>query len=81
MESPRGINDPSLGAFAEMLAEADCVLLLGKRLDFTLNLGTAPAFASKCRFMQIDPEWEEIERTQRAVGDRLVTKALVHRTG
>ncbi|SAL05477.1 thiamine pyrophosphate protein [Caballeronia calidae] len=75
-ESPRGINDPSLGAFAEMLAEADYVLLLGKRLDFTLSFGAAPAFSSRCRFMQIDPEWEEIERTQRAVGDRLVTKAL-----
>jgi acetolactate synthase-1/2/3 large subunit len=37
MESPRGIADPSLGAFAEMLAQADCVLLLGKRLDFTLK--------------------------------------------
>ena len=30
MESPRGMADPSLGAFAEMLAQADCVLLLGK---------------------------------------------------
>ena len=39
MESPRGINDPCLGAFAEILAEADCILLLGKRLDFTLAFG------------------------------------------
>ena len=37
MESPRGIADPSLGAFAEILAQADCVLLLDKRLDFTLT--------------------------------------------
>ena len=44
MESPRGINDPCLGAFAEILAQADCILLLGKRLDFTLAFGTAPAF-------------------------------------
>jgi acetolactate synthase I/II/III large subunit len=76
MESPRGINDPSLGAFAEVLAEADCVLLLGKRLDFTLSFGASPAFASKCCFLQIDPEPDAIERTQRAAGDRLVTKAL-----
>src|SRR5450631_1424506 len=30
MESPRGIADPALGAFAEVLALADVVLLLGK---------------------------------------------------
>ena len=43
MESPRGINDPSLGAFAEVLAEADLIVLLGKPLDFTLRFGRAPA--------------------------------------
>src|ERR1019366_2244181 len=41
MESPRGIADPSLGAFAQILAQADCILLLGKRLDFTLKFGSA----------------------------------------
>src|ERR1035437_7991270 len=34
MESPRGIADPSLGAFAQILVQVDCILLLGKRLDF-----------------------------------------------
>jgi acetolactate synthase I/II/III large subunit len=71
MESPRGINDPSLGAFAEMLAQADRVLLLGKRLDFTLKFGRAPAVAADCRFIQIDPDDYELQRSQRAVGDRL----------
>jgi len=32
MESPRGIGDPSLGAFSEILNQADCILLLGKKL-------------------------------------------------
>src|SRR5262249_11153763 len=32
MESPRGLADSSLGAVAPLLAQADCVLLLGKRL-------------------------------------------------
>jgi acetolactate synthase I/II/III large subunit len=39
MESPRGLGDPSLGAFAQVLAEADLVVLLGKPLDFTLRFG------------------------------------------
>jgi acetolactate synthase-1/2/3 large subunit len=75
MESPRGIADPSLGAFAEILAQADCVLLLGKRLDFTLKFGSAPAFDLACEFLQIDAEVEEIERTRRALGSRLRASA------
>ena len=47
MESPRGIADPSLGAFAEVLRVADRILLVGKRLDFTLRFGRPPAFAEK----------------------------------
>ena len=55
MESPRGIADPSLGAFAEMLSQADCILLLGKRLDFTLKFGAAPAIAGGCAVREVDP--------------------------
>ena len=76
MESPRGIADPSLGAFAEVLARSDCVLLLGKRLDFTLRFGRAPAFAADCEFLQVDAEPEEIDRTRRAVGSRLAASAM-----
>ena len=69
MESPRGVNDPSLGAFAQMLAKADRVLLIGKKVDFTLKLGKA--FATDCIFMQVDAEDVEIKRAQGALGTRL----------
>jgi acetolactate synthase-1/2/3 large subunit len=72
MESPRGVNDPSLGAFAQMLAQADCVLLLGKRLDFTLKFGQAPAFAAGCEFLQIDADTAEFQRSRNALGARLI---------
>lgn len=75
MESPRGINDPALGAFAEVLAQADRVMLIGKRMDFTLAFGRSPAFAPGCTFLQIDPEPQEIARTRRAVGERLIGTA------
>ena len=52
MESPRGVNDPSLGKLAGVLAKADVVLLLGKRLDFTLKFGKA--FAPGCRLLKMD---------------------------
>ncbi len=56
MESPRGTNDPWLHDAATRLAEADVVLLLGKKLDFALKFGEPPAFAPGCRFIQIDAE-------------------------
>jgi acetolactate synthase-1/2/3 large subunit len=71
MESPRGMLDPSLGAFAEVLARADRVLLLGKRVDFTMGFGKPPAFHPDCEFLQLDPEPSEIKRSMAAVGGRL----------
>ncbi|MCJ2036326.1 thiamine pyrophosphate-binding protein [Methylobacterium sp. J-068] len=56
MESPRGLNDPSLGAFAEILPRADCLVLVGKPLDFTLKFGDAPAVAPGCGFVVVDPD-------------------------
>ncbi|HXJ54096.1 MAG TPA: thiamine pyrophosphate-binding protein [Burkholderiales bacterium] len=50
MESPRGANDPSLGRLGGILARADLVLLLGKRVDFTLKFGQA--FAQGARVVQ-----------------------------
>ncbi|OYY14291.1 MAG: acetolactate synthase [Polynucleobacter sp. 24-46-87] len=76
MESPRGIGDPSLGALSEVMAQSDCVLLLGKKLDFTLKFGKAPNFDRDCIFLQIDPENTEIERTKRAVANKLNLSTL-----
>ena len=69
MESPRGTNDPALGAFAEVLAEADLIALIGKKLDFTLKMGTSPDVRPDCRFIQIDPDSSAIDLTLRNVGD------------
>ena len=72
MDSPRGLRDPALGAFAEAAAEADLVVLLGKRLDHMLELGAAPPFAPGCRFMQIDPEPESLRQAAGNAGDRML---------
>lgn len=71
MESPRGVADASLGAFAQMLSQSDAVLLVGKRLDFTLKFGQAPAFPAQAAVHQVDADPGEIERTRRALGPRL----------
>lgn len=52
MESPRGVNDPSLGRLADVLSRADVVLLLGKEADFTLKFGKV--FAEDCRVLTSD---------------------------
>jgi thiamine pyrophosphate-dependent acetolactate synthase large subunit-like protein len=56
MESPRGVNDPWLHMASGRLADADLVLLLGKRLDYAVRFGEAPAFAAGCRFIQVDAD-------------------------
>lgn len=72
MQSPRGINDPGLGAFAEILAQADLVVLAGKPLDFMLKFGEAPAFSPSCQWIVIDPDHAMIARASKAFGARLL---------
>ncbi len=76
MESPRGVNDPSLGAFAEVLAQADLVVLLGKKLDFMVQHGRAPAVSPNCRFIHIDAEAEALEQTQYSLETTRLAAAL-----
>ena len=66
-ESPRGVDDPSLGRYREILGNADGVVLLGKRLDWSLAF--ADAFDPACRFLQIDADAAELERTARLLAD------------
>jgi acetolactate synthase-1/2/3 large subunit len=74
MQSPRGLNDPSLGLFREALGQADLVVLIGKALDFTLGFGrAAPA---DCRWILLEPEAALLGRAQRLLGERLLFAAL-----
>ena len=73
MNSPRGLADPTLGALAELLPEADLIVLLGKALDFTSRFGRP---AAQARFVVLDPEAALLARAQRLLGERLVLGAL-----
>ncbi len=72
MESPRGFNDATLGAFADAIRRADLIILLGKALDFTLKFGEPPAIDAACRWIVIDPEAALVDRAIRERGDRVV---------
>ncbi len=76
MESPRGINDPSLGAFADILREADLIVLLGKPHDFTIRFGAPPFVSQKAQFIVLDPEADLIERAKREQGERVILSAV-----
>jgi acetolactate synthase I/II/III large subunit len=72
MESPRGLADPRLGAFAQVLGRADLIVLLGKALDFTLRFGDRPHVAADCRFIGIDPDPDQLARLSRSKGDQVL---------
>jgi acetolactate synthase-1/2/3 large subunit len=74
MESPRGVNDPGLGAFSEILAKADLVVLIGKPLDFTLKFGEA--LSTSCKWIAIDPDAALIGRAAKALAGRLLLSAV-----
>lgn len=77
MESPRGVNDPSLGRLAQVLKQADAVLLLGKRLDFTLKFGQA--FSDDCRVMETDSLPKEVLKARKSGWRDEVRAALGYR--
>ena len=65
MESPRGINDPWLHAASNIFGQADLVVLLGKKLDFTVRFGGVPPFDRACRFVQADWDAEALDTSGR----------------
>ena len=76
MESPRGLNDPSLGDFVEQVPNADLILSLGKRFDFTTGFGKPPTMSENAKFIVVDAEETELERARRSLGTRLINTHL-----
>lgn len=72
MESPRGLRDPALGAFAESLGSADLVMLAGKIIDFTVDFGRQPTWNPEAKVVVVDPDPAVLERAQRLLGARMV---------
>ncbi|CEG07211.1 Acetolactate synthase large subunit IlvG [Afipia felis] len=71
MESPRGLRDPSLGEIGKVLAQADLIVSLGKRVDFTLAFGGANSFDANAGWIVVDAENSEFDRAHLNLGSRL----------
>lgn len=72
IESPRGANDATIGAFGEVMKRADLVVLLGKALDFTLKWAKGPAYDPNVRIISIDPDGALVARAAKEKGDGLL---------
>lgn len=77
MESPRGLNDPALGALADVVSRADAIVLLGKEPDFTLKFGASPAIDAACRLVVIDPDANALARALDVLGSERVALAAI----
>ncbi len=77
MESPRGIADPCLGAFGDVLAEADLIMLIGKQPDFTLRFAQPPAVNAQCKFIVIDSDIAVLRQSMATIqGERVVLSSV-----
>ena len=75
MESPRGLRDPALGTFSDVLAASDLVVLLGKAIDFSVGFARPPAVDAAADLVAIDPDTGMIDRAYRIAGRRVVVSA------
>ncbi|TDT77043.1 acetolactate synthase-1/2/3 large subunit [Litoreibacter halocynthiae] len=71
MESPRGLKDPALGDVGKALAQADLIVTLGKRIDFTLGFGGTNVVDAACDWITVQPCPNERDRAHRNLGTRL----------
>ncbi len=59
-----GLGYLPLNRASQKIREADVVLMLGKRLDYTLGFGGSPPFANGVKFIVVDPSPAEIGRAR-----------------
>jgi acetolactate synthase I/II/III large subunit len=76
LESPRGVADATIGAFADILRQCDLIVLLGKALDFTLRWAEPPVASTVVRIVSIDPDGHLVARAAREKGERLLIGAV-----
>ncbi len=69
MESPRGLNDPVLGDIKSLCRQADRVLLLGKKPDFTIGFGSVEHFC-EARFAAVISGEDNKQLVENNIGER-----------
>ena len=75
MQSPRGLNDPSLGRVKSILKAADMIVLIDKDIDFTLGFAD-PELIPADKIVVFAAESDSIARANNLVSGRLVWGCL-----
>ena len=70
MQSPRGLNDPAMGCIKDVLAKADCIILIDKDVDFTLAAGDIDHVPAES-FILITSQSESIAHASTVLSGRL----------
>ena len=76
LESPRGVADATIGAFADIMRRADLVLLLGKALDFTVRWIAPPVADKSALLIVLDPDGDLVARAAREKREELLIGAV-----
>lgn len=75
-ESPRGLRAPRLGAFAEVIGQADMIVTLGKPLNFMVGFCDEAVVAGDAQIIQIDADQDSLTRDREAHGARRINQML-----
>ena len=73
-ESPRGLRDPRLGAFAEVLGQTDTIVAFGKPLNFMMGFAEASAIDEACKVIQVDADPALLARDRASHPNRNLTQ-------
>jgi len=71
LDSPRGLRDPSKGALTTLVEAADCVLYLGKPVDFTSGFG-AKAIMPVQKLMMVSDNPTSLAHAEKVFNKRIV---------
>ena len=55
-----GYSDGRVNDAAQSIHEADTLLLLGKKLDYTISFGGPPTIGATTKIIQVEPAWEQV---------------------
>ncbi|NKC16953.1 MAG: hypothetical protein GKR94_33580 [Gammaproteobacteria bacterium] len=78
-ESPRGHAEPRTGpVLAEVVGEADTVVLAAKHLDFILGCGATPPFKNSVQFIALAADMDGLRADRRRAGDHLFQPVIGH---
>lgn len=77
LESPRGMRAPRIGALAQVLPEADLVVLLSIGPNFLLGFGQAPTFGEAAKFICCHDDRDVLGEATRRLGAEKVTAVAI----